>query len=70
MLDGDMGATSYKTIQFLIHLFGEDTTQKCVSVCDFCKCSDSGVKIRESYKWDLYLAGLGVIKCVCEISYL
>lgn len=69
MLDGDMGATSYKTIQFLIHLFGEQTAQgmcKCLRLL----CSDPGVKIRESYKWGLYLAGLGVIKSVCEISYL
>lgn len=44
-----------------------DGSGNVVSVCDFCKCSDSGVKISESYKWGLYLAGLGVIKSVCEI---
>ncbi len=32
MLDGDMGAMSYKTITFLINLFGEDVFVTSVSV--------------------------------------
>jgi len=38
--------------------------RECVRVCDFCKCSDLGVKISESYKLGLYSAGLVVIKSV------
>jgi len=66
-----LGAMLTKAIPFfLTHLYGDciehtlKRLRECVCVCDFCKCSDLGVKISESYKLGLYSAGLVVIKSV------